>query len=197
MAAHWGGRSRGVLIDGQWLDNGQHILIGAYTETLRLMQTVGVRADDVLWRTPLRITDPHGHGLMLRPGPAIPAFAAAVLRHRGWRWRDKAALLTAATRWFAAGFRCAPSLSVADLTARLPVGHRESLIDPLCVAALNTPSSDASGAVFLRVLKDALFSGPGLGGPAAAQGQPERGFAPPRGRVAEERRRDGAFVSSG
>ena len=35
------------------------------------------------------------------------------------------------------------------------------LIEPLCVAALNTPMAQASAAVFLRVLRDALFSGPG------------------------------------
>ena len=35
------------------------------------------------------------------------------------------------------------------------------MIDPLCVAALNTPASHASARVFLRVLRDALFSGPG------------------------------------
>jgi hydroxysqualene dehydroxylase len=38
---------------------------------------------------------------------------------------------------------------------------RENLIEPLCVAALNTPATEASASVFLRVLKDALFSGPG------------------------------------
>ncbi|MCY7316995.1 MAG: FAD-dependent oxidoreductase, partial [Rubrivivax sp.] len=38
---------------------------------------------------------------------------------------------------------------------------RELLIDPLCVAALNTAADQASGQVFLRVLQDALFSGRG------------------------------------
>ncbi|MEY4736218.1 MAG: hypothetical protein RL302_537, partial [Pseudomonadota bacterium] len=42
-----GGRARAMndtLPDGTpvVLDNGQHILIGAYTETLKLMRTVGV-----------------------------------------------------------------------------------------------------------------------------------------------------------
>jgi hydroxysqualene dehydroxylase len=35
------------------------------------------------------------------------------------------------------------------------------LIEPLCIAALNTPADRASARVFLRVLRDALFSGPG------------------------------------
>ena len=39
LAGHVGGRARSVTIDSLALDNGQHILIGAYTETLRLMRT--------------------------------------------------------------------------------------------------------------------------------------------------------------
>jgi hypothetical protein len=50
---------------------------------------------------------------------------------------------------------------VARLCQGLPPRVRELMIDPLCVAALNTPASDASAAVFLRVLRDALFSAPG------------------------------------
>ena len=161
MAAQAGGRSRGVDVAGSTLDNGQHILIGAYTETLALMRTVGVDIDTALLRTPLRITYPEGSGLQLEAGAPALAFARAVLRLRAWRWRDRLALLGAAGGWVLRGFRCDATLTVAQLTRRLPASVRHELIDPLCVAALNTPSSDASAAVFLRVLKDALFSGPG------------------------------------
>jgi hypothetical protein len=43
----------------------------------------------------------------------------------------------------------------------LPPRVRAELVEPLCVAALNTPAAEASAAVFLRVLRDALFAGPG------------------------------------
>ena len=161
MAPQLGGRARSVEAAGMTLDNGQHILIGAYTETLALLRTIGVAADAAFLRTPLRISDPSGNGLHLRAGAPITAFAAAVLRQRGWRLRDRFALLAAAAGWAARGFRCDASLTVAALMARLPSAIRDELIDPLCVAALNTPSGDASASVFLRVLKDALFSGPG------------------------------------
>ena len=36
-----GGRARRVDIDGVMLDNGLHILIGAYRETLRLIAKIG------------------------------------------------------------------------------------------------------------------------------------------------------------
>ena len=50
MAAQWGGRAREVAIDGLALDNGQHILIGAYSETLRCMRQVGVDEQAALLR---------------------------------------------------------------------------------------------------------------------------------------------------
>jgi squalene-associated FAD-dependent desaturase len=161
MAPQAGGRARDVPHDEAALDNGQHILIGAYVETLRLMRQVGVTESDVLLRTPLRIGDAAGRGLYLGGGAAVPAFAAAVLRRAGWDWRDKLALLAAAASWRLRGFRCDPGLDVAALTRSLTPAVRAELIDPLCVAALNTPASDASATVFLRVLRDALFAGPG------------------------------------
>lgn len=89
------------------------------------------------------------------------AFTWAVLGRRGWRWRDKLSLLRAASAWTANRFQCNPSWTVERLTADLPETVRNELLDPLCVAALNTPSSQASAAMFLRVLHDALLSGPG------------------------------------
>ena len=55
-ARHLGGRARALevaLPEGGMLrlDNGQHILIGAYVQTLRLMRQVGVRTGDALLAT--------------------------------------------------------------------------------------------------------------------------------------------------
>lgn len=161
MAAQFGGRARSVTVDHRALDNGQHILIGAYSATLALMRTVGVDPARVLERLPLTLVGPDGVGLRLRSGPPTLAFARAVLSHGGWTLRERLGLLGAATRWMLQGFRCDPTLSVAALTASLAPQVRAQLIEPLCVAALNTPARDASAMVFLRVLKDALFSGPG------------------------------------
>ena len=47
-----GGRARSLQqsFAGQPLDNGQHILIGAYRDTLALMRTVGLNPDELLQR---------------------------------------------------------------------------------------------------------------------------------------------------
>lgn len=161
-----GGRARavpGALPDGTaaTLDNGQHILIGAYTESLRLMRLVGVDPTTALLRLPLTLQFPDGQGLQL-PDLAPPLDALlGIVRAKGWGWQDKVALLRTATAWQLRGFRCAPHTSVADLCAPLTPRLMAEFIDPLCVSALNTPAREASGQVFLRVLQDSLFSGRG------------------------------------
>ena len=161
-----GGRARpvdGQLPDGRsvTLDNGQHILIGAYSETLRLMRSVGVDPDRALLRLPLALVFPDGSGLALPRAPAPLDALAGILAARGWSWRDKASLLKTALTWRASGFRCDARQSVAELCESLSPRLRDQFIEPLCVSALNTPADRASGAVFLRVLRDALFSGSG------------------------------------
>ncbi|MGV3726736.1 hydroxysqualene dehydroxylase HpnE [Hydrogenophaga sp.] len=161
-----GGRARALALqrpDGPLLklDNGQHILIGAYTDTLALMQRVGVDVSQALLSLPLGLPYPDGLGLQTPPWatrwPAPLDALAAIATVRGWPWSERLALVRASLRWQRAGFACDPALTVADLCQRLPTRVTRELIEPLCVSALNTPISDASAAVFLRVLRDALF----------------------------------------
>jgi len=161
-----GGRARTVEIersDGTrlLLDNGQHILIGAYGECLRLMRLVGVNIAAALHREPLALLFPDGTGLAL-PDAAPPWDALiGILRARGWSWCERAALLARAARWRMQGFQCAPQASVAQLCAGLPQRLMDEFIAPLCVSALNTLPEEASGQVFLTVLHDSLFAGRG------------------------------------
>jgi squalene-associated FAD-dependent desaturase len=163
---HWGGRARALpctLPDGKptLLDNGQHILIGAYTDTLALMRSVGVDPDATLLRLPLSLLFPDGEGLRLPDWPTPLDVLAGVLGARGWSVADKWSLLRTTSRWQLGGFQCAPTLSVADLCNGLSPKVLHTLIEPLCVSALNTPAERASGQVFLRVLKDSLLGGKG------------------------------------
>ncbi len=207
MSPTLGGRARRVnsAADGLALDNGQHILIGAYSETLRLLATVGLEEASVLRRLPLTLIDAQGRGLRLPGGAALPAFVRGVLGAHGWSMRERLALLTTSSGWLLRGFRCTPQLSVAALAAGMPAALRHQFIEPLCVAALNTPADQASAQVFLRVLRDALFSGPGasdlllprvdlsaLWPDAAARWLRERGAVLHTGRRVQALRREGA-----
>ncbi|MEQ1657743.1 MAG: hydroxysqualene dehydroxylase HpnE [Hylemonella sp.] len=157
-----GGRARGLeghLPDGRavTLDNGQHILIGAYTETLRLMQEVGVDTETALQRLPLTLKFPDGAGLQLPRLPVPLDVLAGILRNGSWPLPERLGLLRAALGWKLRGFECEAQLSVADLCRTLGPHVMQELIEPLCVSALNTPAHQASAQVFLRVLRDALF----------------------------------------
>lgn len=160
MAPQLGGRARSVAGEPPY-DNGQHILIGAYRDSLALMRRLGAAPEQLLKRLPLALPYPGEPGLRLPPGPPLIAFTRGVLAHRGWPLSARLGLLAAAGGWLARGFRCTDSLSVAELCAGLPPAVLRDLVEPLCVAALNTPAPQASARIFLRVLKDALFSGAG------------------------------------
>jgi len=161
-----GGRARALevqLPDGSsaTLDNGQHILIGAYTETLRLMRLVGVDPNQAVLRLPFALRYPDDSGIRFPPWPAPWDALAGILGARGWSLADKAALARHAVSWRLSGFSCASDLSVAALCRALPQRVMSELIEPLCVSALNTPTQDSSAQVFLRVLRDAVFGSSG------------------------------------
>ncbi|MFM8666410.1 MAG: hydroxysqualene dehydroxylase HpnE [Betaproteobacteria bacterium] len=167
MATSPGGRGRSGIAQTlpqhrPWeLDAGQHILIGAYTESLRLIQRLGVDPKQAFWRAPLALVGPDGLGLTLPAGHPMVAFLRGLSQHRAWPWRTRLQLLWRVAGWHRRGFRCAPGLTVAQLCAGLAPQVMHELMEPLCVAALNTPAASADAQVFLRVLADGLFAGPG------------------------------------
>ncbi|MGE0100258.1 MAG: hydroxysqualene dehydroxylase HpnE [Hydrogenophaga sp.] len=167
-----GGRARALPAhrpDGMplTLDNGQHILIGAYRDTLALMRQVEMDPSEHLLALPLMLPYPDGSGLRTPEWaarwPAPLDALAAIATARDWRWRDRFALLRISMAWKRSGFACPPTHTVADVCRGLPVRVMNELIEPLCVSALNVPVQQASGDVFLRVMRDALF-GPGSHG---------------------------------
>jgi squalene-associated FAD-dependent desaturase len=160
-----GGRARGVEVQGRTLDNGQHILLGAYGETLRLLKHVGIDPDAALLRLPvqMRYPDPAPDcsGGMDFVAPRLPAplhLFAALLRAKGLGREDKLALarFTTTARWM--GWVLYQDCTVDELLARFDQTPRLNrlLWHPLCIAALNTPPSRASSKVFLAVLRDSL-----------------------------------------
>jgi hydroxysqualene dehydroxylase len=170
-----GGRARSLNVtmpDGTeaTLDNGQHILIGAYSETLRLMREVGVQPEKVLHRMPLTLRFPatssaegaKGDALQLPDWkkPLIKGIdvACGVMMAKGWSLLDKFSLLRTAASWRLGGFQCAPQTTVSELCKHVTERVMQMLIEPLCVSALNTPANRASGQVFLRIMHDSLFA---------------------------------------
>ena len=155
-----GGRARRVEIDGRTLDNGQHILLGAYSASLKLMKQVGVKPADAMLRLPLQMRYPSQTGMDFI-APRLPAplhLAVALLRAKGLERADKMALARFSTtaRWM--GWQLHQDCSVAELLERFEQTPRliRLMWNPLCIAALNTPPERASAKVFLNVLRDSL-----------------------------------------
>jgi squalene-associated FAD-dependent desaturase len=156
-----GGRARAIETNGRLLDNGQHIMLGAYADTLRLMRRVGVDPKQALLRLPLQMRYPAGDAGMDFVAPRLPAplhLLVALLRARGLDRADKLALARFKTtaRWM--GWQLHNDCSVAELLARYDQTERLNRLmwRPLCLAALNTPPERASAQVFLAVLRDSL-----------------------------------------
>lgn len=148
-----GGRARRVTTEGRELDNGQHILIGAYTELLRLMRLVGVPADALL-RLPLDLRYADGfriHGrLGLLLSPRVPL-------------RERIGAIRFMLYLKGISYAVPEDLSVQSLLQQ----HRQDgvlghyLWRPLCISALNTPPEQASARVFAIVLRDSLAGASG------------------------------------
>jgi squalene-associated FAD-dependent desaturase len=133
------------------LDNGQHILLGAYRDTLDLMGAVGVPAH-ALRRLPATFIVP---GQFEMRAPRLPAplhMAWALLTAKGLGWSDRLAALRIRAR-------PAKGLTVdrfLDRCGQSPAARRY-LWEPLCISALNTPVAQADAQVFSDVLADGLF----------------------------------------
>jgi squalene-associated FAD-dependent desaturase len=160
-----GGRARAVQAREALLDNGQHVLLGAYRDTLALLRRVGVPEREALLRLPLQMRYPPGSAQrgtgMDFVAPRLPAplhMLVALLRARGLDREDKLALARFSTsaRWMDWGLDT--DCSVAELLARFGQTPRLTRLmwRPLCLAALNTPIERASAQVFLAVLRDSL-----------------------------------------
>lgn len=156
-AKQLGGRARSVDWQGLEIDNGQHLLIGAYHRTLSLLSTLGANEQDLFQRRPLgiEIKDVDYPSIHLNAGRYLP-WPLSLL----WRLcRDNDLSIVsqiARLSLQAQRFNQKQDQSVADWlkannqSARLT----RQLWEPLCLATLNTPLSTASAAVFATVLKD-------------------------------------------
>lgn len=155
-----GGRARRADTADGSLDNGQHLLLGAYTDTLALMQRVGADPARLLRRLPLEVRDNRGFRLALPPWAPPLNLAWGLLTARGVPLGEK--LRTAL--WMQGlkyrQFRLKRDSSVSHwLDAAGQTGVlRQRLWEPLCLAALNTPPALASAQRFARVLRDSLGS---------------------------------------
>ena len=162
--AQLGGRARGVEVNDLMLDNGQHMLIGAYQQTQSLLTLAGVHLPQHFLRLPLylnvfdlakntRLSLSTSHHL---PAPLHLLFG--LMFATGLSLHEKLSAL----RWLIhckwQGYQLAQDITVLDLLTQANQSQAliDSLWEPLCLGALNTPIHLASAQVFLNVLRDSF-----------------------------------------
>ena len=168
-AAHLGGRARSVAIEHNsqviQLDNGQHIALGAYSETLKLLVTIGVQEQDAFLRLPLHLDMRNGRNtaFKLKTPSWLPApldQLAGFLSCTGISWRERVTVMSLMLQLKKANYQLNDDVS---LSLFLQQNQQSSQViallwEPLCLAALNTPIKLASSKIFLNVLKDTFAS---------------------------------------
>jgi len=161
-AKQTGGRARRVAFAERPVDNGQHLLLGAYHQTLALLEQLGVSTESSLLRCeldlylqqledrPFRLHLPH----LLSP---VNLFLG-LLRAEGFNLLDRWRALQFGLRLFANTLAPEHDLSVAELLRkyRQTANNIRALWEPICLAALNTPIDEASAQIFIRVLHDSF-----------------------------------------
>jgi squalene-associated FAD-dependent desaturase len=162
MARQLGGRARRVAFGDQAVDNGHHVIVGAYRATLGLLNDIGVDSEAAFTRKPfaLEIGYCDGTAFSLR-APQLPAplhILAAIINSRGFRLRDRLRALRFGSRVYFNKLRLSEDISVAELLRR--ERQTDNLItvlwQPLCLKALNTPIEDASATIFINMLHEAF-----------------------------------------
>lgn len=157
-----GGRARGVDdVNMGRIDNGQHLMLGAYTETIKLIGHLHplVSIDQLVLREPLHLESADGAFKMRAPSlPAPFNTLMALVSAKGLSRTDRLNALGMMIRCRLSGWQAKPLETVAEILKR----HQQSellharLWIPLCLAALNTPIQQSCAQLFLNVLRDSL-----------------------------------------
>lgn len=159
-AGQAGGRARDVQWQGLTIDNGQHLLMGAYQHTLALLNTIGINPEQVFLRQPLsiRLYDKRYPTLQLNAdfGLSWPLPLLWSLFHSAGLQQTLAAcrLMHCIRQDVAADWTVETLLSATRQPQRLI----DQLWEPICLAMLNTPMASASARVFAQVIKDTLLA---------------------------------------
>ena len=156
MSRQAGGRAQSVNFQGLDLDNGQHILTGACTETLKLMKRVGVDEQSAFLRMPMRLSTPHHtHANWLGKAHAFARLWGLLsdpqmsLRER-FEWLSTlfALKLARPIHW--------QRHNVSSWLDGHTGHHVRPWLEALCVSALNIDVDEANAGVFLQVMQESF-----------------------------------------
>ena len=157
-----GGRARRVETQGMSFDNGQHLMLGAYKEMLRVQRIIGLSEENIFQRRRLRLdmrSNTHEKVCIEFPKIQAPWHAVAgFAQAEGLSWSERYRALALCAHLYFSNFKLNTDISVAEWLKRAKQSEHivKTLWEPLCLAAMNTPMSQASAILFTRVLHEAF-----------------------------------------
>lgn len=165
-AKQLGGRARKSTSRTQVLDNGQHLMIGAYSEMLKLLDMIGMDEESIFLRSKQHIKLVNGKYLEnvidLRL-PALPKpfnLVFGLLFCKGLTIQEKITVLIRFNKLLNSPIKLENDLTVTEWLneAELPANYI-SFLNSLCLASMNTYAKDASALSFQNILSE-TFNGP-------------------------------------
>ncbi|MCW8936335.1 MAG: hydroxysqualene dehydroxylase HpnE, partial [Gammaproteobacteria bacterium] len=160
-----GGRARGIKWNNLTLDNGQHLMIGAYQQMLDCLNTIQADTNQLFKQLPhrmLMLNSQNGEvafDLQLPTYPAPLHLLFGVLNTPGLSLKEKILLLFRFNKLLNTPVKNDISVSEWLNTAKLPKSYRLNLLEPVCLAALTTHPQQASAKAFQSVLQQ-TFNAP-------------------------------------
>ena len=167
-----GGRARSVAVEFNsrivQLDNGQHIMLGAYTETLKLLAMVGMNESQAFTRLPLKLDirssvqqSSQTSVFRLSAWHFLPAplhLLAGFMFCKGLLFSERIAVIKFMLMLKKINYKLTADTALQDFLKahQQPISVITLLWEPLCLAALNTPINIASAQIFLNVLNDSF-----------------------------------------
>lgn len=175
-APNAGGRARGINANGMMIDNGQHLLMGAYHATQNLLHSIGVDLQQVFVRSPLQLQlfiNEAGTAICNRTGIAKGKFVqfklpqlpkpwnlfAGSLQTKGLTLTDKYSLAKAFFSLSSKNFMLAQDVTIQQA---LQAMHQSTNVinkfwRPIAKAVMSTALEIASANVFFQVIKDTFY----------------------------------------
>ncbi|GMR18578.1 MAG: hydroxysqualene dehydroxylase HpnE [Gammaproteobacteria bacterium] len=162
-ARQLGGRARSIKFNDNRVDSGQHILLGAYTGILNILETIGVPEEKVFRRLPIYMEMKKSAKKSFRLNtPALPAplhLIWGLLGFKGMKLSHRFRILQALIKMQKNQFTVSPDtpLSIFLKKTGQPMEAIACFWEPLCISILNLPVDQASTQLFMSVMGDAFF----------------------------------------
>jgi hydroxysqualene dehydroxylase len=163
---HAGGRASSFIdkSTSEWVDNGQHLMMGCYTAARRYIQMIG--SDSLAELQPVLNIPYYRAGserteLRCLPLPSLMHAGSGLIRFSTIPFRELLRMSTVVKEiLFRSGPEELDGISAAEWLSRLnqSPSARKYLWDVLCIGALNSSPEKVSALIFFRILK-AIFTG--------------------------------------